>query len=92
MNRATQSERTGSLGSERTLGDVVRSWAQAAPDAPVIAAKNKRDMSYRDLAALMDRIARQLENQGFGPDSRLALVHRGGAEMITTLLDRKSVV
>lgn len=86
MNRATQSERTGSLGSERTLGDVVRSWAQAAPDAPVIAAKNKRDMSYRDLAALMDRIARQLENQGFGPDSRLALVHRGGAEMITTLL------
>ncbi len=70
----------------RTIGDLIRDWAIAVPDAAAIAAKNKRDMSYRDLAVLTDRIARQLQDQGYGPDSRLALVHRGGPEMITTLL------
>jgi acyl-CoA synthetase (AMP-forming)/AMP-acid ligase II len=75
-----------SLAPARAIGDVIRQWACARPEAPAIAAKNKRDMSYRDLAALADRMARQLDDAGFGRGSRLAVVHRGGAEMMTTVL------
>lgn len=86
MDSVVQRTTPGNRGLARTIGDVIRHWAHTAPEASAIAAKNKRDMSYRDLEALTDRIARQLEDAGFGPDSRLALVHRGGAEMITTAL------
>jgi acyl-CoA synthetase (AMP-forming)/AMP-acid ligase II/acyl carrier protein len=81
-------EHTGpeSLALARSTGEVIRHWALATPKASAIAAKNKRDMSYRDLAALTDGMARQLEDAGLGPGSRLAVVHRGGAEMLTTVL------
>lgn len=75
-----------SLAGPRTIGDVIGHWARATPEASAIAAKNKRDMSYRDLAALTDRMARQLEDAGFSSESRLAVVHRGGTEMMTTVL------
>ncbi len=74
------------VAAGQSIGDMIRGWALAAPDAGAIAAPNKRDLSYRELAVLTDRIARQLRDQGYGPESRLALVHRGGAETITTLL------
>jgi acyl-CoA synthetase (AMP-forming)/AMP-acid ligase II len=51
----------------RTVSDVIRYWAHAAPDASAIAALDRRDMSYRELMALMDRMARQLAKAGFGP-------------------------
>ena len=74
-------------GSARgTVSDVIRHWAHAAPDASAIAARNRRDMSHRELMALIDRMARQLAEAGFGPTSRLAVMHRGGAEMLTTVL------
>src|SRR4030095_9786571 len=69
-----------------TIGEVIDRWAHIAPEAPAIAARNRRDMSYRELAALTDGIARQLRHAGFRPDSRLAIVHGGGAEMLTTAL------
>jgi len=74
------------VAAARTIGDVVRTWAQVTPDATAIVARNRRDMSYGDLAQHTTRIARQLREQGFGPASRVALVHRDGAPMITTLL------
>ena len=70
----------------RTIHDVIRHWATITPDAPAIAAPNRREMSYRELMAVMNCMAHQLTQLGFGPASRLAVVHRGGAELMTTLL------
>jgi acyl-CoA synthetase (AMP-forming)/AMP-acid ligase II/acyl carrier protein len=68
-----------------TLGEVVDRWAHIAPHAPAIAARHRRDMSYAELAVLTEGIACQLRDSGYGPHSRLAIVH-GGAEMLTTAL------
>jgi acyl-CoA synthetase (AMP-forming)/AMP-acid ligase II len=69
-----------------TIGDVIDRWSRIAPDAPAIAAAHRRDMSYRELASLTDGIARQLGESGFRQDSRIAIVHGGGAEMLTAAL------
>ena len=78
--------RTESLTLASTIGEVIDHWGRATPEAPAIAARNRRDMSYGELAALTDDMARQLRRAGFGPESRLAIVHPGGAEMLTTVL------
>jgi acyl-CoA synthetase (AMP-forming)/AMP-acid ligase II/acyl carrier protein len=69
-----------------TIGEVVDYWGRVAPAAPAIAARNRKDMSYGELATLTDRIAAQLQHAGFGPNTRVAIVHRGGAEALSTLL------
>jgi acyl-CoA synthetase (AMP-forming)/AMP-acid ligase II/acyl carrier protein len=69
-----------------TIGEVVDHWARSTPAAPAIAARNRKEMSYSELALLTDGIAAQLQHAGFGPRSRVAVVHRGGAEALTTLL------
>ena len=69
-----------------TIGEIVDHWGRVAPTAPAIAARNRKDMSYGELARLTDSIAAQLQHAGFGRDSRLAVVHRGGAEALTTVL------
>src|SRR5689334_2305546 len=69
-----------------TIGEIVDHWGRVAPAAPAIAARNRKDLSYRELARLTDGIAAQLQHAGFGRDSRLAVVHRGGAEALTTVL------
>src|SRR5262245_9767951 len=69
-----------------TIGEVVDYWGRVAPAAPAIASRNRKDMSYGELANLTDRIAAQLQQAGFGPNTRLAIVHRGGAEALTTIL------
>jgi acyl-CoA synthetase (AMP-forming)/AMP-acid ligase II/acyl carrier protein len=69
-----------------TIGEVVDYWGRATPAAPAIAARNRTDMSHGELARLTDGIAVQLQHAGFGRDSRLAIVHRGGAEALTTVL------
>jgi hypothetical protein len=43
-------------------------------------------MSYGELAILTDTIAGQLQRAGFGRDSRIAVVHRGGAEGLAVVL------
>ena len=68
------------------MSDVIRGWVQYAPTRSAVGGKNKRDMSYGELAALMDHIARQLTHNGDSRSTRFAIVHRGGAEMATTLL------
>ena len=75
-----------SVPPPETIGEVVDRWAHITPEAPAIAARHRRDMSYGELAALTGGIARQLRHAGFRPDSRLAIVHGGGAEMLTTAL------
>ena len=72
------------LGS--TIGEVVDYWGRATPAAPAIAGRNRKDLSYGELARLSDGIAAQLQHAGFGRDSRLAVVHRGGAEALTIAL------
>ena len=74
------------LNAMRTIGDLIRYWAGTTPDAPAIAAPNRRDMSYGELSTLTEGMAHQLAGAGFGPTSRLAVVHPGGAEMMTTVL------
>src|SRR6476661_11205918 len=69
-----------------TIGEIVDHWGRVAPAAPAIAARNRKDMSYGELARLTDSIAAQLQHAGFGRDSRLAVVHRGGAEALATVL------
>jgi len=69
-----------------TIGEIVDHWGRVAPTAPAIAARNRKDMSYGELARLTDSIAAQLQHAGFGRDSRLAVVHRGGAEALATVL------
>ena len=49
-----------SICGARTMGDVIRGWVQYAPTRSTVGGKNKLDMSYGGLAALMDHIARQL--------------------------------
>src|SRR4029078_9623832 len=66
--------------------EIVDHWGRVAPSAPAIAARNRKEMSYGELARLTDSIAAQLQHAGFGRDSRLAVVHRGGAEALTTVL------
>src|SRR5690348_17655228 len=72
------------LGS--TIGKVINHWGRATPAAPAIAARNRKDLSYGELARLTDGIAAQLQHAGFGRNSRLAVIHRGGAEAVTTVL------
>ena len=86
MNDTRQSVERPALASQQTIGGMIRDRATVTPGAAAIAARNRRDMIYGELAAQTDRIARQLRGQGYGPASRLAVVHRGGAEMIATLL------
>ena len=43
-------------------------------------------MSYGELGILTDTIAGQLQHAGFDLDSRIAVVHRGGAEGLTVVL------
>src|SRR6476646_4588484 len=69
-----------------TIGEVVDYWGRARPAAPAIAGRNRKDMSYGELARLTDGIAAQLQHAGFGRDSRLAVGPRGGAEALTTVL------
>src|SRR5262249_20844249 len=77
-----------------TIGEVVDYWGRVAPASPAIAARNRKEMSYGELAALTDSIAAQLQHAGFGPDSRIGVVHRGGAEALTTVLGvvKRSIV
>jgi acyl-CoA synthetase (AMP-forming)/AMP-acid ligase II/acyl carrier protein len=86
MNAIDLSTVQETLGAARTMRDVIRHWAGVSPESPAIAALNHHDMSYRDLAVLIDRIAGQLAARGFGADTRIALVHRGGPSMMTALL------
>ena len=69
-----------------TIGEIVDYWGRLAPTAPAIASRDGKDMSYGELARLTDRIAIQLQHAGFDTSSRLAIVHRGGAEALTTVL------
>ena len=57
-----------------------------SPEAPAIAARHRRDAELGELAALTGGIACQLRHAGFRPDSRLAIVHGGAAEVLTTAL------
>lgn len=83
-----QAPQSGADGRGRpgTIGGVIDHWARIAPDAPAIAARDRPDMSYHALAALTRGIACQLREAGFRRDSRLAVVHGGGAGMLTTVL------
>jgi acyl-CoA synthetase (AMP-forming)/AMP-acid ligase II/acyl carrier protein len=74
------------VGVGSTIGEIVDHWGRAAPAAPAIAARNRKDLSYGELVSLTDSIAAQLQHAGFGRDSRIAVVHRGGAEALTTVL------
>jgi acyl-CoA synthetase (AMP-forming)/AMP-acid ligase II len=69
-----------------TIGEVVDHWGRAAPNSPAIAARNRKDMSYGELAHLTDSVVAQLQHAGYSRYSRLAVVHRGGAEALTTIL------
>ena len=60
MEQAPLDESDRNVAVARTLGDMIGAWAVAAPNASALAARDKRDMSYRDLALLTDRIALQL--------------------------------
>src|SRR5262245_54487629 len=86
MDPAPEHAEPRGLDAAGTIGDVIRHWARATPEAPAMAAVSRQPMSYRGLAALVDRLARQLDAAGVGRGSRLAVVHRGGAEMLTTVL------
>ena len=74
------------VAAASTIGGMVDYWGRAAPAAPAIAARDRKYMSYGELARLTDGLAAQLRHAGFRPDSRLAVVHRGGAEALTTML------
>jgi len=82
---ALRAERGGAAVAA-TIGGAVDHWARVSPDAPAIAARDRRDISYRELALLTDRIAGQLQRASFGRNSRIAVVHGGGAEALTTVL------
>ena len=73
-----------------TIFDLIRGWADVQPDAPAFLADGANPMSYRQLASLLNDFQAVLHGSGFTGGDRLAVVHRGGAEMAAALMGAMS--
>jgi feruloyl-CoA synthase len=73
------------LGSYETqLGDLMRSWAEARPDAIFLAERTPagdwRTISYSEARALCDAISQSLLDRGLGPEKPVMLLSGNGID------------
>ncbi|WP_312875025.1 non-ribosomal peptide synthase/polyketide synthase [Actinomadura litoris] len=68
-----------------TVPELFEAWAARTPDA-VAVASDAGDLSYAELDARANRVARLLAGRGVGAESVVAVVMDRGPELITTLL------
>jgi acyl-CoA synthetase (AMP-forming)/AMP-acid ligase II len=68
-----------------TITDLIRHWAIATPDAPVLLSNAHTPLTYLGLAEVMAGIRQALNGWGYGRHDRIALIHSGGAEMAAAL-------
>lgn len=69
----------------RLFPQCVRHWAEAKPDAEAIVAGTRR-VTWRELAAAVDRLAAALLEAGVGPGDRVALLGAACPEFVETFL------
>jgi len=76
---------TGPAAPARSLPELFRAQAARTPDAPAVRC-GARVLSYAELDARADALARRLAAAGVGPESRVALLQRHSAEAVVSTL------
>ncbi|MGN5630538.1 amino acid adenylation domain-containing protein [Streptomyces sp. AC154] len=69
----------------RTLPELFEHWAALTPDAPAVVHGDRR-LTYAELNARANRLARNLIRRGAGPGARVAVLLPRSAELITAIL------
>ncbi|HST63245.1 MAG TPA: amino acid adenylation domain-containing protein, partial [Longimicrobium sp.] len=70
---------------DRCVPDLFREQAARTPDAPAVA-HGGRSLTYRELDAATNRLARWLRGRGVGPDAPVAVCLEPGTEFVVALL------
>jgi amino acid adenylation domain-containing protein len=73
------------LPLERCLHELVEAQAARTPDAPAVAAEDG-ELTYRELDARAERLARRLRRAGVGPEVAVGLFAERSAAMVVGLL------
>src|SRR5579872_6271494 len=76
-----------------SIFEVIANYAAHQPDRPAILAPGFAAISYRELAAQIDRIGKVLAEAGIGKHSRVGLALPGGPEaaIITVAIASKAI-
>ncbi|MFF3174659.1 amino acid adenylation domain-containing protein [Streptomyces sp. NPDC057900] len=75
----------GTPAPSRTLPELFEHWAALTPQAPALCDGDRR-LTYGELNARANRLARSLIRRGAGPGARVAVVLPRSAELITAIL------
>ncbi|MBK5540914.1 amino acid adenylation domain-containing protein [Pseudomonas sp. TH07] len=70
---------------EQSIHGLFEAQVQRSPDAPALVTEGGQ-LSYRQLNARANQLARHLREQGVGPDTRVAICVERGLEMVIGLL------
>ena len=76
---------TAEYARESCLHELFEAWVDRAPDATAVTF-GERTVSYRELNAQANRLARHLRRLGVGPDVRVAICVERSVEMVVALL------
>ena len=71
---------------KNTICDVVRCWAENAPDKPALLDPGKEALSYGALRSVTDGIGSVLRAKGFTHESRIGLISSRSANAVSLLL------
>ncbi|MFC8914859.1 amino acid adenylation domain-containing protein [Streptomyces sp. NPDC057116] len=71
--------------SPRTLPELFEHWAARTPDAPAVAHGDRR-LTYAELNARANRLARTLIRRGAGPERTVAVLLPRSEDMVTAIL------
>ncbi len=69
-----------------TIYELLRTWAERAPEAVAISAPGRSDLTYGGLLDQIDRVVRSLSVRGVRCSDRVAIVLPNGPEMAVTFL------
>ncbi|WUI70060.1 amino acid adenylation domain-containing protein [Nocardia sp. NBC_00403] len=73
------------VDSAATLVSLLDATTTAAPDAVALVGADGNSMTYRELDARVNRLARYLISQGVGPDARVALALRRSVDLVVAM-------
>ncbi|MFE7746840.1 amino acid adenylation domain-containing protein, partial [Nocardia sp. NPDC057455] len=86
---ARWNDTTHPVESALTLGSLLRRTVAAAPDAVALVADlpdgERVELSYAELAARVNRLARYLISVGVGPETRVALAFRRSVDLVVAM-------
>jgi oxalate---CoA ligase len=66
--------------SMRTIGTMIRYYAELQPDRPAVVATQRSPLSWRELAVYTDAVQADLRVAGFGRDARIGVALQSGPE------------